>query len=85
MFAQQEIVFLRHKVSKNLMKMNERKVQAILDWLLPSKVAELRFFLGLANYYRKFIQGYSKKVSSLTNLLKNDKKWVWRDACQEAF
>ena len=85
MFAQQEIVFLRHKVSKNLMKMNERKVQAILDWLLPSKVAELWFFLGLANYYRKFIQGYSKKVFPLTNLLKNDKKWVWTNACQKAF
>ena len=48
-------------------------------------MTELRSFLGLANYYKKFIQGYSKKVAPLTDLLKNDKKWVWTDACQEAF
>ena len=63
----------------------EGKVHAILNWPSPSKVTELRSFLGLANYYRKFIQGYSKKVAPLTDLLKNDKKWVWTDACQEAF
>ena len=39
----------------------------------------------MANYYRKFIQGYSKKVAPLTDLLKNDKKWVWTYAYQEAF
>jgi len=68
-FAQQEIMFLRHKVSKVLVKMDERKVQTILDWPSPRKVAELWSFLGLANYYRKFVQGYSKKVAHLTNLL----------------
>ena len=47
-FAQQEIMFLGHKVSKDLVKMDERKVHAILDWPLPSKVTELWSFLGLA-------------------------------------
>ena len=65
--------------------MDERKVQVILDWTPPSKVAELWSFLGLDKYCRKFIQGYSKKVAPLTDLLKKDKKWVWTDACQEAF
>ena len=60
---------------------DEGKVQAILNWPSPSKVTELKSFLGLANYYRKFIQGYSKKVAPLTDLLKKDKKWVWTDAC----
>ena len=54
---------------------DERKVQAILNWPPPSKVVELQSFLGLANYYRKFIQRYSKKVAPLTDLLKKDKKW----------
>ena len=45
----------------------------------------MRSFLGLANYYRKFIKGYSKKVNSLTDLLKKDQKWCWNEACQEAF
>ena len=65
--------------------MDERKVQAILDWPPPCKVTELWSFLGLAKYYRKFIQGYSKKVAPFTDLLKNDKKWVETDACQEVF
>ena len=68
-FAQQEIMFLGHKVSKGFVKMDERKVQTILDWSPPRKVAELWSFLGLANYYRKFVQGYSKKVTHLTDLL----------------
>ena len=84
-FVQQEIMFLGHKVSKGLMKMDERKVQAILDWPPPNKVAELRSFLGLTNYYGKFVQEYSKKVAPLTNLLKKDKKRAWTNACQEAF
>ena len=78
-------MFIGHKVSKRLVKMDERKVQTILDWPPPCKVVELQSFLGLANYYRKFVQGYSKKVTPLTDLLKNDKKWVWTNAFQEAF
>ena len=62
-------MFLGHKVSKGFVKMDERKVQTILDWSPPRKVAELWSFLGLANYYRKFVQGYSKKVTHLTDLL----------------
>ena len=54
-FAQQEILFLGHKVCRGLMMMDERKVQAILNWPPPSKVSKLRSFLWLANYYRKFI------------------------------
>ena len=54
--------------------MDERKVKAIIDWPPPSKVTELRSSLGLANYYEKFIQGYSKKVAPLIDLLKKDKK-----------
>ena len=59
--------------------MDGRKVQAIVDWTPPTKVSELRSFLGLANYYRKLLQG------PLTDLLKKDHKWQWTVACQEAF
>ena len=52
--------------------MDEGKVQVIKKWPVPSKVTELRSFLGLANYYRKFIKGYSKMVSPLIDLLKKD-------------
>ncbi|XP_016172403.1 uncharacterized protein LOC107614784 [Arachis ipaensis] len=48
------------------------KVKAIKEWELPNKVSELRSFLGLANYYRRFIKGYSAKAASLTDLLKKN-------------
>ena len=65
--------------------MDGRKVQAIMEWSSPNNVAELQSFLGLANYYRKFIEGYSKKAAPLTDLLKKDHKWHWSINCQEAF
>ena len=52
--------------------MDERKVQAVIDWPTPTKVTELQSFLGLANYYRRFIKGHSKIVSPLIDLLKKD-------------
>ena len=64
--------------------MDERKVQAITKWTAPTKVTELWSFLGLANYYSRFIKGYSKKASPLTDLLK-DQKWEWTRACQATF
>ncbi|XP_059626952.1 uncharacterized mitochondrial protein AtMg00860-like [Cornus florida] len=84
-FCRQEVLFLGYWISKGHVRMDKRKVKAILDWFVPTKVTELRSFLGLANYYRKFIKGYSKKVSPLTDLLKKDKQWVWSEECQKAF
>ncbi|CAL1353302.1 unnamed protein product [Linum trigynum] len=65
--------------------MDGAKVQAIQEWEPPTKVPELRSFLGLANYYRRFIKGYSKIAAPLTDLLKKDKAWDWLERCQEAF
>ena len=65
--------------------MDERKVQAVIDWPTPTKVTELRSFLGLENYYRRFIKGYSKIVSPLKDFLKKDIAWDWDIECQMAF
>ena len=80
-FAQEEITFLGHKISAGLIRMDKGKVQAIMEWSVPTKVTELRSFLGLANYYRRFIKGYSKRVSPLTALLKKDNPWDWSMQC----
>ena len=76
-FSQHEIKFLGHLVSKNQVRMDPKKVQAIVEWQAPPHVKDLRSFLGLANYYKKFIAGYSKRAAALTDLLKKDIKWVW--------
>lgn len=64
--------------------MDNEKVKAIEEWDPPSKVSELRSFLGLVNYYRRFIQGFSGRAAPLTNLLKKNQPWHWTKECQEA-
>lgn len=66
-FCMQEIMFLGHKVSKGQIRMDERKVKVIVEWTSPTKVSELRLFLGQTNYYQHFVKDYS---NPLTDLLK---------------
>lgn len=65
--------------------MDPRKIEAIVEQLTLTKILELRSFFGFANYYRKFIVGYSKKVSPLTDLLKKNERWKWSTHCQDAY
>ena len=55
-----------------------------LKWETSIKVTKLRSFLGLANYYRKFVKGYSRKTTPLIKLLKNSIPWKWFEECQVA-
>ena len=84
-FAQQEVLFLGHKITGGKLMMETTKVQAIQEWEPPTKVPELRSFLGLVNYYRRFIKGYSAIAAPLTDLLKKNRPWEWTAECQEAF
>lgn len=84
-FARQEVMFLGHLVGQGRVRMDPRKVDAIVDWPVPTGVSELRSFLGLANYYRKFVAGYSKKAAPLTDLLRKNERWQWGSHCQSAF
>ncbi|KAK3545141.1 hypothetical protein QTP70_001467 [Hemibagrus guttatus] len=66
--------------------MDEKKVTAVRDWPTPTTVKELQRFLGFANFYRRFIRGYSSVTSPLTNLLRNKPKTlVWTLAALHAF
>ena len=61
------------------------KVKDVLDWKPPTTVHEVRSFLGLAGYYRRFIPDFSRVSKSITELLKNNVKFVWSTDCEEAF
>jgi hypothetical protein len=61
------------------------KVKEVLNWKSPTTVSEVRSFLGLTGYYRRFILNFSKIVKPVTELLKKENKYVWSDACDEAF
>ena len=62
-----------------------RKTQAVQNWPTPTSIKELQQFLGLANYFRKFTQGYSKLVAPLTDLLKKGSLFQWNAEQNGAF
>lgn len=72
-FCREHITFFGLAVSNGQILKDKKKVVAIIDWAMPRKVAELRSFLGLANYYRRFIKGYSRMIAPLTDLLKKER------------
>jgi hypothetical protein len=76
-FFQREIGFLGHVINKNGIKMESSKVNAVTNWPVPKNVHELRSFLGLAGYYRRFVKDFSMIASSLTALLHKNKKYEW--------
>nr|XP_010315745.1 uncharacterized protein LOC101248530 [Solanum lycopersicum] len=84
-FVQPTVHFLGHTISHGKIHMDSDKIAAINNWEAPTKVPELRSFLGLANYYRRFIFNYSAIAAPLTDLLKKDRDWNWSAACQAAF
>jgi len=61
------------------------KVRDVLDWEPPQIVSEIRSFLGLAGYYRRFIENFSKIAKPLTSILEKGKDFKWTDACQNRF
>jgi hypothetical protein len=71
-------------VSPEKITVDPSKVKEVLDWKPPTSVFEVRSFLGLAGYYRRFIPNFSKIVKPIAELLKKGNKYVWSDVCDEA-
>ncbi|KAK3510289.1 hypothetical protein QTP70_033153 [Hemibagrus guttatus] len=86
LFHQPSVQFLGYIIDRSGVRMDETKVAAVRDWPRPTSVKELQRFLGFANFYRRFIRGYSSVTSPLTNLLRNKpKSLTWNPTALQAF
>jgi len=65
--------------------MTSTKVEEIWAWSTPEKVVDVQSFVGFANFYCRFIKGFSKIAKPLTDLMKKGIKWTWTPSCQDAF
>ena len=72
-------------ISPNGIKMDLKKVEAITAWPIPTKVKEVQSFLGLTNFYRHFVDNFSKVAKPLHELTRKDTEWKWTNKCQNAF
>jgi hypothetical protein len=79
------VSFLGHVISSEGNTVDPCKVRDVLDWDPPKSVHQVRSFLGLAGYYRRFIPNFSKISKPVTELLMKGTKYVWSKECDEAF
>ncbi|KAK1660763.1 hypothetical protein QYE76_048922 [Lolium multiflorum] len=80
-----QVEFLGHVISKDGIAVNPSKVASVLDWEAPKNVKEIRGFLGMAGYYRRFIEGFAKIAGPMTKLLRKNTPFVWSDECEKSF
>jgi hypothetical protein len=80
-----KVGFLGHIVSTEGVAVDPSKVASVTEWESPKNVGDIQSFLGLAGYYQRFIENFSKIVKPMTELLKKDKKFEWTDSCEASF
>ena len=84
-FMTDSLLYLGHIITKNGVKPDNTKISALVNWPQPKDVTQIRSFLGFANYFRKFVQGYGNLIAPLTNLTRKNTDFVWDKHCEEAF
>ncbi|XP_072054309.1 uncharacterized protein [Arachis hypogaea] len=84
-FWKREVKFLGHIVSKQGIAVDPAKVEGAMEWKRPTSVTEIRSFLGLVGYYRRFIKGFSQIALPLTKLIRKDTPFVWTPEFEESF
>jgi hypothetical protein len=85
-WAKEEVEFLGYIIGREGIKMSQEKVEGILEWKSPKSLVEVQQFLGFANFYRRFIQDYSRIARPLTELTRGDgKNWTWTNEAELAF
>ena len=80
-----KVRFLGHVVSASGVSVDPRKVEAVMSWETSKSVFEIRNFLGLVGYYRRFIENFSLLATPMTRLTRKEVKFEWDDPCEKAF
>jgi ribonuclease HI len=80
-----EVLFLGHIINQEGLVVDPKKVAAILDWKAPKDARGIKSFIGMASYYRRFIEGFSKIAKPMTALLAKKVEFKWTPACQKSF
>ncbi|KAH0730058.1 hypothetical protein KY289_001246 [Solanum tuberosum] len=84
-FWLESVAFFAHVVSKEGIRVDPAKIEAIRDWHRPTSIIEVRSFVGLASYYRHFVEGFSTIAVPLTRLTRCDVPFVWSEECEASF
>jgi len=84
-FWLEKVAFQGHVVSSEGVSVDPQKIKAVTNWPRPKNPTEVRSFLGLAGYYRRFVQDFSKIATPLTNLTRKVTKYEWTEKCEKAF
>ena len=80
-----EVRFFGHVVSALGVSVNPEKVEVVMSWKRPKSIFEIRSFLGLAGYYKRFIEDFSRLVAPMTRLTRKEVKFDCDDQCEKAF
>ena len=80
-----QVAFLGHVVSKDGIQVDPKKIEVVVEWPRPTTVIEIRSFLGLVGYYRRFMKDFYKIAVPLTRLTQKNIKFIWTDRCKEYF
>jgi hypothetical protein len=84
-FWMNEVRFLRYVISKGGVSVDPSKVEAVINWKRPKNASEVRSFLGLAGYYRRFIKGFSQIALPMTRLTRKEISFKWDSKCEKSF
>jgi len=84
-FLRKEVTYLGHRITDKGVKPDPQKVECVQSFPVPKNVKEVKSFLGLSGYYRRFIHNYGQISKPLTALLKKDVPYRWSDLCQTSF
>ena len=80
-----EVSFLEHIISEEGIRVDPKKIEVIIEWKPPRNVTEVRSFLGLVGYYRRFVKGFSMTTASVTRLVQKNVRFEWSEKCQASF